>query len=416
MRANVRTNLSLYEFFYYLGYHPWYAAQVGTNVPARTNPLCSDVVYQYFWQSSDALSREHFAQAIRQAEEMIAGVIGYETAPRFIVDEPVQYPQSYDRTAWGSFYQPNGKLKAIKLKNGEVHSIGVESLTVVDAGAAVVYSDEDGDGIDETFTVTATVAAGTLADDVALFFVSADRGQLQLLDCEIRPLTVSISGTTATITGHRSLMVIPLQQIVPSPSSLDITLATGFATTVDVYIRTVDPSDAGTLIWENIVPGIYYAYYGSTCTPPCQVQITTACFGVRDKPGGWVVPRPASYDDDTAQFQGICGAQWRSPDRVTVNYRAGKARQDNGWVDDRLARATTLLAAALLPRKSCGCEGTQQYIHELRNLPIDDQGRLQVSQSDMDRASIYFGSTFKGAVEAAKLIARDEAWESVNFG
>lgn len=416
MRANVRTNLSLYEFFYYVGYHPQYAAQIGINVPFLTQPACSDVMYQYFWQKSDTLAREHFAEAIRQAEELIAAMIGYETAPRFIVAEPVNYPESFDRTAWGTFWQPNGKLKAIKVRSGEIQNIGVESLTVAGSAAAVAYSDKDGDGILDTFTVTATVAAGTLAKNVALFFVSGDRGQLQLLDCEIRPLNVSISGTTATITGPRELMVKPTAQIAIAPSSLDILLATGFATTVDVYIRTVDPSDAGTLIWENVLASWYLAFYGTSCSPPCSVSVKTGCFGVRDKSAGWIVPRPAEYDADTSAFIAICGAQYRSPDRVTVNYYAGYPRQNNGWVDARLARATTLLAAALLPRKSCGCELTQQYLHELRNLPVDDQGRLQVSQRDLDRASEFFGSTFRGAVEAAKLLQNEIAWGAVDLG
>lgn len=416
MRANVRTNLSLYEFFYYVGYHPWFAAQVGTNVPQRTSPQCSDVMYQYFWQNSDALAREHFAEAIRQAEELIAAMIGYETAPRFIVAEPVNYPQSFDRTAWGSYWQPNGLQKAVKLKSGHIENVGIESLTSVDPAQAVVYSDADGDGIDDTFTVTATVASGTLAKNVALFFVSADQGTLQLLDCEIRPLTVSISGTTATITGPRELMVLPTLQTALNPQSIDITDTVGFATEVDVYIRTVDPSDAGTLIWENILAQYYLAFYGSGCSGPCTVSIKTGCFGVRDKAAGWVVPRPASYDADTAQFVSICGAQYRPPDRITVNYYAGYPRQDNGWVDTRLGRATTLLASALLPRKSCGCEGTQQYLHELRNLPVDDQGRLQVSQSDLDRASAFFGITFKGAVEAVKLLQNEVAYGAVDLG
>lgn len=417
MRASAQTNLSLWEFFYYIGYHPYFAAQVG--IPAallqRTNPQCNDVLYQFGYQNSDHHSREDFAEAIQQAEDMIAKLLGYPTAPQYIVAEKQMYPWTYDKRALTGFYQADAHLKSVETKYRQIQAIGVESLTQVGNDEAVTYSDADGDGIDDTFTLTATVTAGTDESSIAVFFTPADRLNLPLKEYEIRPVRVSISGVTATITGPRALMVLPALTLAFSPENLDVTDAGNFVTEVDVYTRTTDPSNAGTLIWENVLSEVFFAWSGFSCNPPCTVEITTACFGTRNAELGLVYPRPAQYDADTAAFTSVCPPQWRAPDRFTINYLAGYPRDDDGWVNRRLGRATTLLAISLMDKRKCGCDNVLKYIAGLQSLPITEQGNLTVAQGAMDMASGYFGSQLRGAVEAANLLQSMEGWGAVVF-
>lgn len=404
MRANTRTLLSLYEWYQIIGYHPWYAAQIGLNVPARSVGQCDDVMFQYGWQNADHLGREDIATAIQEAEELIARALGYYPAPQYTVNEKQQYPARYNQRQFGNMLTARGQYRAVQVNHGNIQSIGIESLTVGDAAQAVTYSDEDGDGIDDTFTITGTIPAGTDTSEIALFFVSTDYAGLDRSECEIRPLDVSISGTTVTITGSRVLMVLPAVQLALEPRKVDALLATDFATTADIYLRTTDTTQTGTLIWENLPAGVYFNWYGESCTPPCQVEITTACIGTRDQETGWVYPIPATYDTDTAQFNAICPPQRRQPDRMTINYLSGAPRDSRGRMDARLAKAVAYLAAALLPSATCGCERADQKLHELRNIPMDKNGNLHTTPNVLDRTAELFGINYRGAVEAAKII------------
>jgi len=135
------------------------------------------------------------------------------------------------------------------------------------------------------------------------------------------------------------------------------------------------------------------------------VEITTACFGTRDQETGWVYPIPASYDSDTAAFVAICPPQRRQPDRVTINYLSGAPRDSRGRMDKRLARAVAHLAAALTPSRTCGCKLADQKLHELRNIPMDKNGNLFTTPNELDRTAELFGINYRGALEAAKIIA-----------
>jgi hypothetical protein len=110
----------------------------------------------------------------------------------------------------------DGRWLTLQATEGEVRAIGVETVLAIQVAAAVTYTDEDGDGIDDTFTIS---AASTLTDasQVAVYFSLADRfngfGATTALSprWRVQPITVTISGGTVTVKGPKQLCVKPIK-------------------------------------------------------------------------------------------------------------------------------------------------------------------------------------------------------------
>lgn len=412
MRTATKTLLSLFEWSQIIQINPFWTAQIVDNVPQRGNIMnvqCDHAMTQYAYQSFDFLSREEIAEAIAQAEDLFSEIAGYYPAPKYVVSERHSYPRDYNRQfpIHYGMRASSGNFKAIQVKHGHVQVVGTEELTSIGT-AAVVLSDETNSGIDDTFTATIAVPAGTIAAAIAAFFVPADRAGLSLEESEIKPLTVSISANVATITGHITLLVLPELQLTVAPQDLSATDSTIYASDIAVYTRETDTTDTGSLIWANIYP---------CTTPACEAEVSTACFGVRDLETGWLEPVAAAWDATLEQFNltyPCCVG--RNPDRVTVNYLAGFERQSNGRMDFKHAQAIAKLATSLLPQRTCGCDRADQRLYHYRNLPVDQNGNLQVPRELMEEAGEMLGSMGRGAVEAWSFIKKRQQWSSVNLG
>lgn len=420
MRTSTKTLLSLYEWATVIGLNPFEVAQISRNLPARQNlypPVesCESTMFQHTYQSFDHLSRNEIGEAIAQAEELFASYVGYFPAPKYFLYEQVDYPLHYNVRAnsqsgyfntgfptfpllWG--YGSNMPMRTsydhfrtVQLKYGHVANVGIETLTQIST-IATVLSSKVGAAVMDTFTVTAPgLPAGTIASEIALFFVSGDRAGLSLEESEIKPLTVSISGATATITGSITLLVKPTLQEPLDPDRLDATDTSIYAANVIVYRRTTDSTNQGYLLWSNVSP----------CdSPPCDASFQTSCFQAVDKERGVIAPIPASYDSTLAQFVAQYPTiGYREPDRVQINYLAGYPRQANGRMDTKHARIIALLATALLPNKTSGCVRADQRLSYYRDVPRTENGDPFVTP---DMLNNPFRASGRGALEAWSLM------------
>lgn len=412
MRANTATLLTLWEWSQIIGLNPFFVAQIKNDVPERGNFLnvkCDNVLFQNAFQAYDFLSREEIADSIAQAEQLVSDILGYWPSPRYMVDEPHQYPRHFNRQypyRYG-MRASSGQYKSTQTKYGKIQVMGIESLTLI-GDFPVVLSDETASGIDDTFTVTAAVPAGTTAAAIAAFFIEADRLNLSLAESEIKPLNVSITGNVATITGHVSLLVLPILQLAVAPPDLSALDTAIYAAEIAIYSRATDITDTGSLRWINISP----------CEqPPCEVDIQTACFGIQDAELGFVYPLPAEWDTTAEQFNlhyPCCVG--RDPDKLTVNYLAGMARQSNGRMDAKHAKIIALLATSLLPNRTCGCDRANQRLHYYRSLPTDEKSNLLMPREVMEEAGENLGNMGRGAVESWMLMKPMIQWSSVKLG
>jgi len=355
-RASILTLLSLDEWAATLGISPWELNSM--KFPGNKSAQCKDVFQQYQWQN-DHLSREEVAQVIADAESMIADQLLYWPAPKYFEDEVVPYPRPHQRELYGFAGTPRGEWKTVGLKWHKVISGGVFNRSALGtiSGSDLTASDLDADGVKETFTATITNAAiGSITDpnEIGLYFAAANRHGEDISETwRIRPVRVSISGNTATITGHRALLVNPVPEFQVDPQELVATDDANYVTSVECYRAFTDSTATesapyqGVAIWKN----------DPTCTQDCTFSLKELCLGQHDNDQGQVF---ASFGSSST---------WpfttREPDRLQVNYVAGLPRE-NGKIQADMARCIAYLSVSLLAHEKCGCDRTNRIMAKWR--------------------------------------------------
>lgn len=404
-RCSTPTLLPLDTWAAILGIDPWSFNQMGYPFPKSAQ--CQDAIFQFPWQK-DHLSREEIGEAIAEAEAMLAQELQFWPAPKYFIGEVVPYPRPYLPDRYGYGGDIRGYQKSVQLKYHKVISGGAMNRTFIGqiAGADLVKIDEDGDGVYETFEATIINAAiGTLDDpyELALYF-SADVRHGERLDetWRIRPLTISISGNTATIRGHRTLLVDPQIEFRANAEKLNPATDANYVVTVECYrvFTDVTATEAqpyqGIAEWKTI-PG---------CVEGCSYEGHELCLGPDSNDTGYVfadfgLPCVWPYGD-------------RDPDRLRVNYLAGYPLID-GQMDKQLATMVTYLSIALLANEKCGCDRSNRIIARWKK-PI-----LRFQDNNAEGAEAFQGSrnTFpmtEGAQWAYKRVLRMRDIDAVGIG
>lgn len=368
-RASVRTMLPLDEYARIMGISPLHFNQVELPDihPAST---CSYPTLQYSWQNADKTGREELAEAIAEAETRISDLLGFKPVPQWEADERLVAigPTLLGRPKWGYFIAG-----------------GQRAQVVIEAGAAVVYTDvmPTGDGYDETATITvsATVGTDTLTDTEAVAVFYPGEGGAE--DWEIRPRHVVLSGGNIIITVRREQLVKPEFMEAFGARGVDGTDDANFLDEVDVYWRFHDVSVQAQLLWDGPTCG---ACEGNGCDA-CSVHLQTACLRALDYRNSLVRIAPATYDADTGLYNAAYLSSPRLPVQARLWYLAGwrnhgggsggsvggvgggTANEPNVNMDPKWARAIAQYATALLDRPLCSCHGlaamSQHYREDL---------------------------------------------------
>lgn len=318
--------------------------------------------------------REALTRALLRAKRMLFSELGYEPFPIWKSD---------------TFLLSQGipiERQLLRLREGYVQSFGQRAQTLIDDDVAIVYSDDDGDGVNDTatMTVTTTVAAG----EIKVFFRTAD-GAPAAGDYrwEIEPLTVTKSGNTATIVGHRALFVKPSSfWDVPydwsddinrkEKNSADTSLAADFITLVDVYRvynDTTTPAVVSSDDWLS--EGDNTITFDDTTAAVQLVQSDISTFRVR-----WT-----------------CTACEGWPERVTVYYKAGyplSYGRPDAELSEMLARLANTLHPLALPCEVCE-SSRRMWETDTTPVPADELSQREVGNP--------FG-LLRGAVEAWRVV------------
>lgn len=418
------------------GYNPWHFWGLADTDKLALSSQCNTLVYEYNWQGTHAAGRSEIRSAIRTAEDRLREHLHFSVGRRFLVDT-IDYPRP--TTAAHQFVSPAGnrdRWMNITLSEGHVRNIGAETRALIE-DATVTYSDDDGDGINETFTLTVTTSI-TDPDEIAVYFKSADRldGAAVSERWRIAPVQVSISGGVATIKGRAYLLVRPILYEGLSVSGLDPSDSGNFATSLEVYRRYTDSTGQTTddaqavLVWETAP----YPPWAAGCSFDSSIAFTTnsrdpAAIGlavaraqIRNARLGEVTIGRAVYDSDTGQWIGADWGSYRQPDRVIVRYEAGaplstventlnQAGVKGNW-DTVVAR----LAAAELVDAICACDTANRTLwrwqFDLARAAgaADEQYRID----DRDLANPL--GTRAGAVYAWQRIRQLRVQHSFNIG
>lgn len=380
--------LPLDTFRQLLGFHPWHFWQLaGSRVPVSSE--CNDLIYQYPWQNADSRARGDILVAIETAEARLHEYLGYPIAPQYItatLSSPRYLATGFQRYGYAG---ADGQWLTLQLDDGYVQAIGSEDLTLI-GDAVVTASDDDGDGVKESWTAT---IATTITDvtQIAAYFTATDR--LDVEDASdawrIQPVAVSISGGIATVRGKRWLLVKPInyQGIAVADQTMDATSEANFATSISIYQRTTNNADQATLIYDT-APYPWFCCAGSNSSDPAAIATGTARMAISNSRLGIVHYGGATYDSATTTWNTTICTGHQSPQRVAISYLAGVPLK-NQQVDPAWATMVTRLAAAELARPICACESANRELYRwqadlARTGGNNDEQFGAISANDLD--------------------------------
>lgn len=413
------------------GYNPLhYWGLYSTIGSGRLTSACNSLVPEYSWQRADASSREDLRAAIVSAEAKLTQYLRYSPAPRYVTCQQT-YPKYLAAGIWQwGQSDPSGLYRSVTLDEGYVQALGVESLTAIDETAAVTRSDEDGDGYEETFTLS-VVTTETDPAKIAVYIpeavipVGAEWGERWRLS----PVTITISGGTATIVGKSWQIVDPvLYQGLATYNGINADDASVYLAELAVYRRVTDPdgttvqTSQGYFQWEPVPPccgGIGCAGCGaSVSSDAAAIATSIARVGIRNAEAGVVIPGMATYNVATSSWSGTYA--WNQyclpPQSVTVRGLLGYPLV-NGSMQRQMALVVARLAAAELARPVCACDNGNSGNRELyrwqfdlaRSSGANDEAYGAVSAQDLDNPL----GTRRGHVQAWRFILNQQRGEGI---
>lgn len=368
--------LSFESFRDFFDLNPWHSWQLADASLYPVNPECDDIVHTYAWQANDSIGRKDIRAAIESAEKRLREYLGYSIAPHYMVELlPVEryYDTRLNRLTYAG---ADGRWLALKLGEGKIRSVGVETRTLIGTvtGATLVLSDQDGDGLNDTFTATIATTV-TDATQIEIMFAAADRmGKAAGDDWTIKPVTITISGGNAVIVGRLWQIVKPAK--LELAATLDPTTASNFATSLEVYRHFCDPAGITTdtaqakLIWETRpFPG-WASCFGcgsptilTNDTDPAALAYAIARVNVRDAEHGIVSIGEAVWDATQSIWGAVSMSNARPPDRIEVRYLAGDAPDTSGNVSSKWIELVSKFAAAELNKRICACVGANRTVY-----------------------------------------------------
>lgn len=382
------------------GINPWHFWQLASNqVPITA--ACNALLYQYSWMNADAIGRAELAEAVTNAEQRLIDWLGFSPVPHYVTETVpwakydkvgvMRYPYIGTRYSW----------LPVRAHEGFVQACGVESLIQITDTAAVVYSDPNGDGLKEKFTIT---QATTVTDPslIAVYFSIADRVAPTMADNRVEPVNVQISGGNAIITGPAWLLVKPALYESYTVQPIDAANSANYVSTVAVWQRSTYTNgqtfnDAQCVLQYETHPCPWFCLgQCNGCSSPTggSTDVATVGYavgrvGIRDSRRGLLTPAQEVYDPTTGTWSTSClyTCAWE-PDRVKLNYLAGLPL-DGGQIQRKWATIVARFAAAEMGRPICACQEANREVYRwqfdmARTSGSNDEGYGLISRADLE--------------------------------
>jgi len=339
---------------------------------------------------------------------------------RHFVAEEVRYPRPMTKNhRFIAAITNDGRYIPVRVNESKLRSIGTEAFEAIDATATVAYSDLDGDGLDDTFTITLTTDLTDLSE-VAVYFAEDDRLRGEGLSerWRIAPISLSLNAGTLTISGNKWHMIKPIKYEGFGVTGLDASDSNNFVTQAAVYRRysssagiTTDDAQA-VLVWEAPPwPQFCETTTVTIGTDPAAVGYAIARASISDAAIGEVLVGGATYNSDDSTWSPINLFGCRQPDRVIVRYEAGSplsyvenTLNKSGYVghwDEIVAR----FAAAQLNRPVCACQHANSELYRWQFDMSRAAGANDEQYRIDDRALANPFGTRAGEIQAWRAVA-----------
>jgi hypothetical protein len=420
-RASNYTLLSLDRYAKVMGINP---AHFNGGFGASLEPVvfpdsgCNSIWLQHDWQDHDKVSREQLARRIAGAEEEVAELIGFPVAPMWVEQELNRYPKNAI-IGTESTTDIKGRMKAFKARYGHFITAGRRSTAVVGeatvGGGTLVYSDEDGDSLYETATITLPLPASMSALTDACEFKTFFDGESEP-EWEIRyPRSATITGGNIVLVFDAWMFIKPsLWEAFPTSDgtrAIDISTINNYVDTVDVYREYADLTVASaTFYWETGTATSCSICGGVGCAV-CSYLSQDGCIIARDVTKGIITPYPATYDSDNETWDRTTFVSGAEPDMIKVWYKSGV--QDTRFLSGKTCDPMSLfwaqiiawIATARLDRPLCQCGNLAGEVEKLRT-DLGSFSRGSASQfQTADIKDCPFG-TLRGEVLAWRRIKK----------
>jgi hypothetical protein len=391
------TLLSAPRYAEILGINPaHFAGGVGDNCYPINSNRCNDVWPRYSWQHADSVSQFDLLTEIKKAEADIAEQLGWWPAPTWIEEDVQQFPRPYRRGLYGTYGRNvRAHRRSVFTTFAKVIAPGQRATTLIEAGATVTLSDEDGDGFSETATVT-TATTITDVNELKVFFAgtAADpRWQVR------HPKSITADGATATFVFDAWRFIDPDLHAAPPDTSgfsaIDLDSAASYVATADVYrVYNDTTATSAQLVWEPTPRATTLAATGFCLSASegndAALVTQDGVLHIRDPELGIVVPQAATYDDDDAQWNQTSFSEGRDPDFVKLWYMCGEIGRmyTSGFkydpLPDKWAKAIAQIATARLERnfQACGNAAGLARKWQLDVADIED-APYRVTESDL---------------------------------
>lgn len=341
-------------------YHFWQMSH-----PDHSLLGCDECYVHYRWQNSDAPSRYTFLDVIMSAENMFADILRYWVAPKFNQAEEIRILKPRQPVMM------NITPTKVFTEWRHVRRVGLQTFTPLGEDVVPVYTASD----DVTITVLG-IASGVAACEIVVTYPNTE--------VEIRPISVSLSSGTATITVKKWLMGDP--DLWESSDCIAINAAVPFGANllaaVDVHRKWIDPSQQITMAWE---PDIYKCGCLDAACQVCLLATQTACAlrgNYKEGAIGWQLADWNATDEEYNAATRPCDNSNLWPDLAYVNYLHGLAPV-NCYMSPKWTREVTILAIAELDSEPCGCDHVVNFFRHWR----EDLGK------STEAASHVLGST-----------------------
>lgn len=436
MNPSVYTHLSLDRWAKIFSLNPaHFHTAYGGSVTFPINSGCDDVWFKHAWQRNDRISREELAQSINRAEYAIATVLGYYPAPTYISKETHQLARYHRSDRWAhGMLQTGGRGMSITASHGRAIAVGPRAValaaTVTTGGGTLAYSDEDGDGAIDTATITVTLSSssdagtiwqkdwfnGTVYQHLGVYAPGKSGNLLWKVRDPFSWSVVANGSDYDVVIKFRPWQLIKEDEFEVFPVAGDTLRAIDFTDTsklydsLEIYLDYPDQTAAHAyLYWDN---NDGYGLQNSSATQEAVGLVRQqAAMTLRNPDRATFVPYPASWDATNEQWVTTTSAVARNPDFVDIYYYSGnrssqyKAQETPDPLDDDLAQAIALLAAARLPGEVCACSNVRETIKELQHdlVLTSPQGNFAVGIDEV--MNNPFG-TRRGEVEAWRIISR----------
>jgi len=264
----------------------------------------------------------------------------------------------------------------LKLHRGWFIAAGQRGTEILNDGNEVVWTplDIDGDTFDETARFQFTVDADLDVCQVKAYFkeyLLADAANSRTNpgssgadpDWEVRPLSVSLAGTTLTVYVKVWELIRPQlqEELAPDAAGVDGddfgTGAPDLGSYVDAlvfYREYPDTENQVTFLWSSDL---------SCASAICADDTQIGCLNVSDRRNSLVRPEAAVYNDDDGTFTSTFWTEGVEPDGVLFWYLAGwRAGSQSCFtpMDPFWARIVRMLSVARAQWPLCDCSNVNE--------------------------------------------------------